>query len=267
MNAEGFVGELRIKTKPIFAYPHCTTCYPTTLGCSGCLSLALRSIEQQATPRDPQNTSQRQNHYAFEDPPGCQLLVFHPRTWRCSARYKPARTPAWATSMPCIWTLMATTLHWTTAQLGTSPLTRPTSGVGGTTAAVGRGSVKWMLTDEDDELHMFIMHNVNYVPTLPLRLISPQQLSCDLGDSKARGTYITTYASESNFVWRNKQYRKPVIHRWNCNIPIVRAGPIWDDALVQHIHDASSHPNKKLPTVYCCFIAANEAHRDQEAGM
>jgi hypothetical protein len=40
--------------------------------------------------------------------------------------------------------------------------------VGGTTAAAGRGSVKWMLMDKKDELHMFVLHNVNYAPTSPL---------------------------------------------------------------------------------------------------
>jgi hypothetical protein len=79
-------------------------------------------------------------------------------------------------------------------------------GVGGPTTAAGCGSVKWMLTEEDDELHMFILHNVNYVPTSPLPLLSPQQLSYDLGDDKLHGTYITTYADQSNFVWSNKQY-------------------------------------------------------------
>jgi hypothetical protein len=54
-------------------------------------------------------------------------------------------------------------------------------GVGSTTAAAGRGSVKWMMADENDELHQFILHNVNHVPTSPLQLLSPQQLSIDLG--------------------------------------------------------------------------------------
>jgi hypothetical protein len=58
-----------------------------------------------------------------------------------------------------------------------------------------------MLTNEDDELHMFILHTINYVPTLPLQLLSPQQLLFDLGDNLEHGTYITMYASDLNFVW------------------------------------------------------------------
>jgi hypothetical protein len=76
-------------------------------------------------------------------------------------------------------------------------------GVGGTTSAAGRGSVRWTLTDQDNQVHLLILHNVNYVPTSPLRLLSPQQLSYDLGDDKEKGTYITTYTSESVFVWHH----------------------------------------------------------------
>jgi hypothetical protein len=47
----------------------------------------------------------------------------------------------------------------------------------------------------------------------------------------------------------------------------VRAGPIWNEALVQHVHDASCNPTQDLLTAYCCFIASNEAHKEQEAGL
>jgi hypothetical protein len=53
-------------------------------------------------------------------------------------------------------------------------------GVGGTTAATGCESVKWMFIDKDDELHRFILQNVNYVLMSPLQLLSPQQLSFDV---------------------------------------------------------------------------------------
>eukprot|EP00978_Attheya_sp_CCMP212_P033292 scaffold133765_cov60-Attheya_sp.AAC.6 len=134
------------------------------------------------------------------------------------------------------------------------PQGKSIEGVGGLTSATGQGSVKWMITDDMDQLHLFILHNVSYVPTSPLRLLSPQQLSFDLRDHKEQGTYITTYASDSHFVWHQRQYKKAVSHRWNCNIPIVRAGPIWNSALVQHVHEASSLPLKAIPTAYCCLL-------------
>jgi hypothetical protein len=92
------------------------------------------------------------------------------------------------------------------------------------------------LTDKNDDVHLLILHNVNFVPTSPLRLLSPQQLSHDIGDHDDKGTFITTYANNSRFVWHNKQYSKPIYHRWNCNIPILRAGPIWNDALIKHVY-------------------------------
>jgi hypothetical protein len=38
-------------------------------------------------------------------------------------------------------------------------------GVGGSTSAASRGSVPWTLTDQDDQVHLMILHNVNFVPT------------------------------------------------------------------------------------------------------
>jgi hypothetical protein len=52
---------------------------------------------------------------------------------------------------------------------------KPVEGVGGTTSAAGCGLVRWTLTNQDDQVHLLILHNVVYVPTSPLRLLSPQQ--------------------------------------------------------------------------------------------
>jgi hypothetical protein len=41
-------------------------------------------------------------------------------------------------------------------------------GVRGLTSATGHSSVKWMLTDKGNQLHLFIHHNVNYVATSPM---------------------------------------------------------------------------------------------------
>jgi hypothetical protein len=84
----------------------------------------------------------------------------------------------------------------------------------------------------------------------------PQQLSFDLGDEKEKGTYITTYWSDSVFVWHHCNYWKPVDHWWNCNIPIIRAGTVWDEALVMHIHGSVKHPPESQPMAYCHFLSS-----------
>jgi hypothetical protein len=76
--------------------------------------------------------------------------------------------------------------------------------------------------------------------------------------------YITTYTSNSTFFWDQRQYKKAVSHHWNCNIPIVCAGYIWDSALVKHVHEASSLPAQAIPMTYSCYLATNLDDQAQE---
>jgi hypothetical protein len=145
--------------------------------------------------------------------------------------------------------------------------TKSVEGVGGTTSAAGRGLVRWTLTYQDNHVHLLILHNMNHVPTSPLRLLSPQQLSFDIGDNQEKGAYVTTFASGLVFVWHHQQYCKPIAHRWTCNIPILHAGPVWDKALVKHVHESLRDPPESQPTAYCCFIAPTATHIAQEAGI
>jgi hypothetical protein len=40
---------------------------------------------------------------------------------------------------------------------------------------------------------------------------------------------------------------RPVDYRWNCNIPIMHAIPVWDEALVKHhVHELIKHPPPSL---------------------
>lgn len=81
--------------------------------------------------------------------------------------------------------------------------TKAVKGASGTSSAASCGSVRWTLTDQDDQVHLLILHNVNYIPTSSLRLLAPQQLSFDLGDDKEKGTHITMYATNSVFDWHH----------------------------------------------------------------
>jgi hypothetical protein len=75
------------------------------------------------------------------------------------------------------------------------------------------------------------------------------------------------YASNSVFVWHHRNYRKPVDHRWNCNIPIIRAGPVWNKALVMHIHESVKHPPESQQMAYCCFLSSTTNQEFQTDGL
>jgi hypothetical protein len=78
---------------------------------------------------------------------------------------------------------------------------------------------------------------------------------------------MSQHVSDSMFVWHHCEYQKLIVHRWNCNIPIMQAGPVWDEALVQHIHKSTKHPPESQAMTYCCFIALTAKHDAQEAGL
>jgi hypothetical protein len=43
--------------------------------------------------------------------------------------------------------------------------------------------------------------------------------------------------------------------------------PVWDEALVKHVHDTAQQPTDSQPTAYCCFLSQTTYQTAQEAGL
>ncbi len=94
----------------------------------------------------------------------------------------------------------------------------------------GKGTVEWVITDDNDVRHAFRIRDVAYVPSNPLRLLSPQHLARQLDDKYQDGTGEVTTHDRTVLFWANRKYTKTVTHHPNTDCPMMSTAPGLADA-------------------------------------
>ena len=90
-------------------------------------------------------------------------------------------------------------------------------GVGGVAEAVGMGTIRFWIKDENGESEEITLHNVIYLPDCPKNLISITRWSEDRDDNCgifSRGKY-------SIFLWNDDRSKKVIYHPPDCPIPLM----------------------------------------------
>ena len=96
------------------------------------------------------------------------------------------------------------------------------AGFGGSlTRTSGKGTVRWTVEDDNHVLHEFTIQDVAYVPSNPLRLLSPQQLARQIGDKYKYGTGEVTFGNATVLFWCNRKYSKTVPHHSMTRCPMM----------------------------------------------
>ena len=92
-------------------------------------------------------------------------------------------------------------------------------GVGGKIQVSGYGTMKIRLTDDNNQLHEILVHDVLYVPESPTNLFSPQQWS--KSSTSPSGTGEITTGGTTLLFWDDNKYTKLVPHHPDLGIPIM----------------------------------------------
>ena len=92
-------------------------------------------------------------------------------------------------------------------------------GVGGRVKASGYGTVKLRVSDDEGNPYDLLIHNVIYLPSSPINLISPQRWSKDTGNP--HGTGEITVGGTTLLFWKNHKASKLIPHHPEMGIPIM----------------------------------------------
>ena len=90
-------------------------------------------------------------------------------------------------------------------------------GVAGSLEAEGRGTVMFVVNDDDGKRHNITLHDVILLPSAPKNLISISRWSKDLQDDCA----VFSRGKHSVFMWGHDEFRKTVHHPPECSIPLM----------------------------------------------
>jgi hypothetical protein len=94
-------------------------------------------------------------------------------------------------------------------------------GISGYLTAVKVGTVRWKIEDDNGEEHKLILNNTYYIPSLPLRLLSPQHLAQTFApfESMEEGTYERTTGRRVILTWMDKTYSRSIpLNRQNVGV-------------------------------------------------
>ena len=91
--------------------------------------------------------------------------------------------------------------------------------VGGKIPVEGVGTIKIRVIDDNGSTHELLIHNVLYVPTCPINLLSPQRWSKHSGD--VLGTGEITQGDTTILFWNNAKCTRLVPHHPELGIPIM----------------------------------------------
>ncbi|KAG7346849.1 DUF1995 domain containing protein [Nitzschia inconspicua] len=99
--------------------------------------------------------------------------------------------------------------------------------------------------DDDGVTRRLLIPNTYYIPGLPLRILSPQQLAQELRPHETRpdGTYLTCYSDRIQLTWLDRRFLLTVPLN-DANVGIVRTVPSYAGALSGNEH------NLAFPTLF-----------------
>lgn len=85
-------------------------------------------------------------------------------------------------------------------------------GIAGKLSAAHRGTLRWNITDDTGQPHQLLIPNAYYVPSLPIRLLSPQHFAQSMQphESTNHGTICETFADSVRLHWSDRRYTKTV---------------------------------------------------------
>lgn len=97
-----------------------------------------------------------------------------------------------------------------------TPVTSPTEvdTIGGSSSAIGVGTVRWSWKDDLGHIHTYDVQNVKHFPDSKSNILSSNQLGIQFGDSD-RGTTIESGIYSSTFRWDNRKYSRTIPHAAN----------------------------------------------------
>ena len=99
-------------------------------------------------------------------------------------------------------------------------------GIAGKLAAAYKGTVMWQIQDDQGGVHKMRIPNAYYVPSLPLRLLSPQHLAQVMRkyEKTEDGTCCHTYHNRVVLKWQDQSYTKTVT-LGRANVATMRSAP------------------------------------------
>ena len=134
-------------------------------------------------------------------------------------------------------------------------------GIGGTIPAIGFGTIRFTVYDDEALEHVFTIHNVLYVPQAPMNLLSPQKWVAGRSNEEreARGACSLTFDDITILMWERRQYMKTIHHRAD-GIPIMTVNegfesskvflselqPICLPCLPSYLHTSKRKSNKTV---------------------
>lgn len=112
------------------------------------------------------------------------------------------------------------------------------TGAGGGVSVQGMGDVQYSVVDDDGMYHSLVIKDTLYVPSVPFRLLSANQLAKQIEKVPgSEGTGIFSFGWHSKFKWNHQQYCKTIVHRENIDIPVMEA----NTAVILHILHFTNH--------------------------
>jgi hypothetical protein len=96
-------------------------------------------------------------------------------------------------------------------------------GFNGSTSATQVGTVSWPVLDDEGRHRSLKIPNTYYVPSCPIRLLSPQHYSQETNDH--RGTYSTNFGDHVLFIWNKGRYRATLPLSSSNNVGVLRSAP------------------------------------------
>jgi hypothetical protein len=99
---------------------------------------------------------------------------------------------------------------------------------GQTSPVMHKGTVRWVINDDEGVARTITIPNTYHVPDAPTRLLSPQHWAQQVKDNKPlpRGTWCATYEDEVVLQWDQRKYTKTVkLDPTRSNVAIMWTAP------------------------------------------
>jgi len=103
------------------------------------------------------------------------------------------------------------------------------TGIGAHLPAKSKGKVRWITTDDHGNTITIVITAI-YVPRLPVRLLSPQQLHLELPPKDSNTSSLSIGSTTSVLKWLN--HSKTIVHDRNSKLPTFYIEPIVSSSLL-----------------------------------
>jgi hypothetical protein len=133
-------------------------------------------------------------------------------------------------------------------------------GFNGTSSEAKVGTVKWAILDDSGKRHILKIPGTYYVPSCPLRLLSPQHYSQQLKDH--RGTYSTNYGDQVVFVWDHSKNSITMPLSKSSNVGILRSAP--GSRVFSCYVDTEQPPKQPPPDIFACQVITDDEADNME---